>query len=178
MSEKPRSHPLFAGSAFVLFLGLIFVSNESFSQPQRLYERARARGTVRVIVSLREPFTPEGSLSSPAAQDQRRRISRTQDRILRRMAGHGATGQKRFHSIPFVGMEVDSVGLSALYSDPEVRGVEEDLPLPLLESASPWPKSPLGPSGAALDFPAPPLNLAASTALIQADLAWSRGYTG
>jgi subtilisin family serine protease len=126
---------------------------EKFLNFKMLSNKANSDGNVRVIVRLSEPFTPEGILSAPASiNTQRSAIAMRQDRLLSEMTGQKVSALKRFKYIPYIALETDSRGLSALYASNNVEGVYEDkLSSPLLPQSVP---------------------------LIQGNQAWNAGFTG
>lgn len=114
--------------------------------------KAQAQGTVRLIVRLAMPFEPEGRLSRQRASNQRARISRTQDSLLRRLGPANLTVRHRYRVVPQLALEVEAAALRQLLAAPEVASIAEDV------------------------AEEPALN--ASVPLIEADQAWATGYTG
>ncbi len=146
--------------ALLLVLGMLGSAVIAFSAlaqqpdvPKALLAKARARGSVRVIVGLDVDFQVEGALSSlQTVQDQRQRIARAQSAVVQQLASDPATVVARFRTIPYMAFEVDADGLLALAALPQVTSFEEDVPVPP--------------------------DLASATQVIGADVAWSKGYTG
>jgi len=100
-------------------------------------EALRETGTALVIVRVTPPsdlpggFVPEGSLKSqPAVDRQRAAIARHQDAVLSRVSQHHAAAAKKFHFIPFMGLEVDQAEFQALSASPEIDHIEQDIPVP------------------------------------------------
>ena len=120
-----------------------------------LFEKARQKKTVRVIVQLRTPFQPEGLLDSAKANDQRAAIAVQQADVVERLAQRfdiDKTVINRFETIPYFALAVDEAQLEALRADPDVAAIEEDVALsPTLYQSIP---------------------------LIEADVAHNLGYTG
>jgi len=117
-----------------------------------LEEKAQNNGTVRVIVGLRGDFKRESQLNAVQIADQRRSIAGTQETLLKSLPGYDAGSVKRFKFIPYLALEVNAGGLSALKASEAVISIQEDKQ-----------NRPL---------------LAESTALIGAQAAWASGFTG
>lgn len=107
-----------------------------------LYSTIQTRGTVRLIVRLRQTpdlphgFQPEGLLGKLDRDAQRAAIKRGQDSMLKRIPIRRTEKIKKFDHIPFMAMEVDEAEFLQLLNDPEVDLIEEDVPVPpsLLQS--------------------------------------------
>lgn len=120
--------------------------------PRELREKA-ARESVRVLVRLNVPFTPEGRLASvQQVRDQRQAVSHLQEGVLRRLEGENVRPHARYRFIPYMALVVDATALSRLASLPEVADIEEDV------------------------FERP--SLASSTAVIGSGVAWAYGLSG
>jgi subtilisin family serine protease len=92
--------------------------------PDEAVARARTRGSVRVIVKLDVPFSPEPALASAQAASQRASIAAAQGSVVGRLArSHRA---RRFAYIPYLAMEVDEADLRALASLPVVAEIRID----------------------------------------------------
>ena len=117
-----------------------------------LFTVAGQSGFVRIIVGLNTAFQPMGALPAPQAQGQITAIAQAQNGLLASLAGHNISNIKQFKHIPYMAMEVDTSALSSLVNNPNVTGIEEDIPVPP--------------------------TLAQSGPLIGADTAWASGYTG
>jgi hypothetical protein len=106
------------------------------AETERIYDqlitKAKAHGSVRVIVHLRmDTWKPEGDLpDTKAAEAQRDTISRLQTKLLKRMTSFAVTNIKLFKYVPHVAMKVDAAGLKDLMSNPDVSGISEDVALP------------------------------------------------
>lgn len=146
---------LFA-SVFISFLvsGIAFGANDrqEAKNYRALFSKTETHGTIKIIVRVDLPFTPERMLPEKDASAQRAGINGIQDQLLESLSKHNIRSIKRFRYIPYMAFEVDSKALTALFSSPLVVSVEEDVPLPLL--------------------------LNESVPLINADDAWNQGYTG
>lgn len=97
----------------------------------RLLPRAQANGSLRVIVRLAMPFTPEslhGSAYSIRAQQTR--IEQAQDAVLRSMSTTNSRIARLYRYVPFLAMEVDGAALWDLIVNPIVASVQEDVPVP------------------------------------------------
>ena len=94
---------------------------------QKLRERAREQGTVRIIARLNTPFITKGrSEDAGAIDDQRKEITRGQERALKRLEGHPFQNVKQFEHIPFMALELPEGSLALLEGDPQVADIEED----------------------------------------------------
>jgi subtilisin family serine protease len=93
--------------------------------PGEALSRARAQGTVRIILELNVPAAPQGLSGAARAAWQRSSIATTQAAVLGRLARPGR-GVKRFAFVPYLAMEVDEADLRALASQPEVQGIHVD----------------------------------------------------
>lgn len=92
-----------------------------------LLDKARKDGTVRLIVTLKVAFKPEGALAGArAVRRQRRSIEGAQRQLLRRLAGHNIDSIKRFETVPALALAADAAALLCIKSAPQVAGVEED----------------------------------------------------
>ncbi|CAH2029942.1 FG-GAP-like repeat-containing protein [Trichlorobacter ammonificans] len=113
---------------------------------EKLYGIAQTTGAVRVIVGFNAPpelpdgFMAEGTLGggykkNPAANQnaiaaQRASIQRIQDRILDRVSFKNKAKSKKFSSIPYMALEVDTADFQALLASPEVTHIQEDIAVP------------------------------------------------
>jgi subtilisin family serine protease len=126
---------------------------QSSPEAHTLIAKARANGTVPVIVGLRVAFQPEGRLADAASvQNQRAAIRVAQDALLTQMAAYHPQSVKKFDYIPFMAMWVDAAALTFLSTWRDVTSIEEDV--------------------------AVPPTLAESVPLIGAPTVWASGYTG
>ena len=118
--------------------------------PLDVLTEARARDSVRVIVSLDVPFRPEHSMTAAQEARQRAAIAAAGQGLLARLAG--GRFPRFFSTLPYLAIEVDAADLPVLAAAPEVASIELD----------------------ALARP----TLAQSTPLVGAVAAWAAGYTG
>jgi hypothetical protein len=120
---------------------------DAMTEEERLLASVRTKGTIRVIVSLNVPFTPEGQLSPEEVTKQRDAIAQAIDQLLIKLPQ--ATSVSRFEEVPFVFLSVDEEGLKVLLSDPNVKDVVEDrfIFFPNLEQSAPPTETNDGPSG-------------------------------
>jgi hypothetical protein len=83
---------------------------------------------VRVIVTLKVPFQPEGELSPAAVQAQRAAIKAAQDGVLAELARAGApaTGVTRFESTPGMALTTTPAGVQVLNASALVESVAPD----------------------------------------------------
>ncbi|MEK6875828.1 MAG: hypothetical protein AABX63_00335, partial [Nanoarchaeota archaeon] len=144
--------------SFLLFLSTLYpawaenISQDNQKKYENLILKAQSRGGVRIIVGVDVHFIPEGFLTSSQAQNQRDLIVQQQNALLNFLAAHNVTHIKRFKYSPYIAVEINEAGLTALVNNPNVVSIEEDvLSPPLLMNSIP---------------------------LIGADVAWNAGYTG
>jgi subtilisin family serine protease len=115
--------------------------------------KARTDGAVRVIVRLKQPFTPIGMLKGAAAQARTDSIAVSQAALADSLSGHNVGNVTNFKYTPQMAMTVDKTALDALVNSGQVQAIYEDVP----------------------DYPS--LNL--SVPLIGAPTVWDTyGYTG
>src|SRR5215510_3216245 len=96
--------------------------------PPGLLAKARESGSVRVIVGVRAPFTPEGRLqSADEVRGQRQGIADAQNAVVNRLEGFGPTNARRFEFIPYFAAELNPAALSYLASQSDVTSVQEDI---------------------------------------------------
>jgi len=118
-----------------------------------LDRKTRLDGTVSVIVKLRVAFRPEGGMRRMAEiRAQRELINQTRDLLVKGLNRHNPRSLKRFDSVPYVAVKVNTEGLEALRLSSDVIDIHED------ELVS--------------------LTLSESTPLVGAQAAWSNGFTG
>ncbi len=104
---------------------------------------ASRQGRVRVLVELRlesGAFLPEGRLGSAAGvQAQRDQIARVRDRVLARLTPGMGRVLRRFHTTPYIAVDVTPQGLAVLEAagSDVVRIVEDALLRPSLVSSVP-----------------------------------------
>jgi subtilisin family serine protease len=96
---------------------------------ESLYSKARSKGSVKVIVKVHAPFTPEVLLQAPDGHAQRASRLHIQDQIITELEskGHKPRRIHKYKYSPYIAMTVDSTTLDALLSSQNVIGVEEDI---------------------------------------------------
>jgi subtilisin family serine protease len=94
---------------------------------QSLLARAQQQGHVDVIVGLNIGFRAEGLLTEGQVSAQQTSIANAQAALISRLSAYRTTVYARYRTIPFVALKVDAAGLLALFSDPLVAGIEEDV---------------------------------------------------
>jgi subtilisin family serine protease len=101
-----------------------------------LIARAGQIGTVRLLVTLNVPFTPEGNLSNTQKQAQRNTIQQTQNALLSRMQGLKYELIANYRLFPITALNADQTALIFLANAPEVKNIEEDIPMAPDDAAS------------------------------------------
>jgi hypothetical protein len=104
---------------------------EEMQRYEDLLAKAKTHGSLHVIVHLKlDDWKPEGDLSrEQAVIAQRQAIAHLQAALLNRMAAFGVSDIKRFTFVPQIAMKVNAKGLQDLFSNPDVSGIWEDMPL-------------------------------------------------
>jgi uncharacterized repeat protein (TIGR02543 family) len=128
------------------------VASGLFDRGVALEQKAKLEGTVRVIVTLKVPFAPEGKLGTQAAAAQRSEIAMAQQVVERSVPRREQAKVHSYETIPFMAMELDTEQLESVMSSPNVVDVREDLKLKT--------------------------TLDQSVPFIRADENWTSGYTG
>jgi subtilisin len=93
-----------------------------------LIARAGSIGTVRLMLTLNMPFTPEGRLSASQKQSQRASIKRAQNALLSRLQGMKYDLIATYDLFPVVALNADQTTLIFLANAPEVQHIQEDIP--------------------------------------------------
>ena len=141
--------PVQALSANTSFLGLKIDS----AMYHHLQAQAEENGSVRLLVQLETPFNAESmALDGAAAFEQRMQISFAQNQVTQALAGTNAEVLHNYTYIPYNLVEADAAALDVLLSLPYVHSVHEDR----LSKT----------------------DLRHSIEMINADDAWTSGYTG
>ncbi len=105
----------------------ITIKKNNSTSYRDLLSKAQSQGSVRVIVKLKMPFTPEGELSSPSqVASQRAQIKSAQTELLNSLSNYNIKGVKRFETIPYISMEVDAQTLCVSVSHPLVESIHEN----------------------------------------------------
>jgi len=105
-----------------------------------LSQKALIEGSVRVIVHLAVPMTPEGLLtSSTAVQAQRQGIANAQNAVLGALTGSSYRMVHRYDTLPFLALELGPGALAVLNTlGSVITRVEEDkLLAPMLPESVP-----------------------------------------
>jgi cysteine-rich repeat protein len=132
--------------ALVIFvLVATLVSGAGTATAGRVADSVRAQlqrhGRARVIVELAVALPETGR------RDREVAIEAEQHALIQRLAGTGARVTRQFRSVPFIAMEVDGVGLSALERARGVVQIQDDAivpptlfdTVPLIGADSVWP---------------------------------------
>ena len=115
--------------------------NEEKVTSQGGYSHVRAKsqnnGSVKVIVKVRAPFTPESMLQEKDMHEQRNGTARVQEQVISELGnkGHKLGRVYKYKYTPHIAMTVDTDTLDALLSSPDVISVEEDM---LVSSTLNW----------------------------------------
>ncbi len=121
--------------------------------PNELRDRVGRAGRIRVIVELNIAggHVPEGRLANAVSRlAQRQRLSAQQTRVLSGLPPAAHRVIRRFETVPYIALEVDSRALAALDSQPDVLRVMDDAMVrPFLAESAP---------------------------IVQSDQAWDTGY--
>ena len=96
-----------------------------------LLDEVARKGEVPLIVRLQSGFSPEAGLDLAGAAQQRQGIQARQAGLLAELSGRRVENVKRFETVPFVAMTVDSDGLADILASPHVAGVQLDVPVRL-----------------------------------------------
>lgn len=81
------------------------------------------RGAVRVILRLDHPGFQGAAGVDQALRDD---LSGKQDRIISKFGKDTAGTIRKYHSLPYLALEVDQEGLEEILDDPDVTGILED----------------------------------------------------
>jgi len=98
-----------------------------------LQSKSQNNGSVKVIVKVRAPFTPESLLQEKDMHEQRAGTLRIQEQVISELEnkGHKPGRVYKYKYTPYIAMTVDSTTLDALLSSTDVISVEEDILVPL-----------------------------------------------
>ncbi len=103
------------------------ISNELSTRIQTLQNTATTQGRVRVIIQLSATYQNESQLKTPSAvQSQRSAIQRAQSNVLNTLPTLDANHSKRFDTIPFMALSLDSSALNQLLNAPGVVDIQPD----------------------------------------------------
>ncbi len=120
--------------------------------PPEVWEKAKTKGVVRVIVELNLPTKPVGTLSKEEVLAQQQAIAGAQNELLAELSGTKHRVTARFKYSPGLALEVGTDGLAVLERSAHVVKVTEER------------------VGGAL--------LQDSVPLVEADQAWAAGFDG
>jgi subtilisin family serine protease len=97
-----------------------------------LHSQAQNKGSVKIIVRISAPFTPESRLQERDKHSQRADTARVQNQVVTELESKGYKPGRvhRYKYTPYMAMTVDSETFDALLSSPDVISVEEDIPVP------------------------------------------------
>jgi len=120
----------------------------------RIWTKAKAQGTIELIVGLKLPYRPPGRLTAAERLAERKLIAEKQSALILELAGFKYTVLDQYDSLPIIFLELEPAALAILERSDLVTGVEENT----------FDK----------------LNLGQSVPIVGAPLAWSfgTGYDG
>ena len=97
-----------------------------------LHSKSQIKGSVKIIIKVRAPFTPESLLQEKDMHEQRAATMRIQDQVITELTskGHKPGRVHKYKYVPYIAMTVDGAALDALLSSPDVISIEEDIPVP------------------------------------------------
>ncbi len=92
---------------------------------------AAKNGTVRILVEVNAPFTPDVDLKAETAEGQRAYIAVMQDELLRglKRAGKSPVKSYKYMFTPYLAMTVDAAALDAILESTAAVSVQEDISL-------------------------------------------------
>jgi hypothetical protein len=94
--------------------------------PAEALTRARAQGTVRILLRLNVPVAPEASVGAARALSQRASIAAAQSTVLSRLGRAAFVPARRFAFVPYLALEADEADLRSLAALPEVQEIRLD----------------------------------------------------
>jgi len=94
----------------------------------KLLDKAKSNGQVRIIVGFDVDFTPEGYLAAQEKMNQRANIRNAQNSVLDNMASNQPNNFQKFDYIPFMAMTVNENALKHLISSSQITSIEENAP--------------------------------------------------
>ena len=94
--------------------------------PKRIWDTARAEGSVRVLIALDVPWKPHPDLNSPEVRQQKIDIAAAQDQLLAELSGTNYKVIGRWEFTPGMALQVDSSVLPTLEKSKIVKSVTED----------------------------------------------------
>ena len=90
--------------------------------------KAETNGSVRLIVTLSEPFKAMGQMAVNEAEQHVSRISQAQADLHVSLAGHTVSHVTNYQYVPQIALTVDRAALDALVAHPSVSAIHEDIP--------------------------------------------------
>lgn len=105
-----------------------------------LVSKSQDSGTVKIIVRVKAPFTPEPSMHAQDLHEQRALTMGIQEQVLEelRAKGHRPGPVYAYKYTPYMAMTVDTETLASLLSSPYTVSIEEDIFLyPMLDWSVP-----------------------------------------
>jgi hypothetical protein len=116
----------FVGLAILLLLACARVGFSQQSKvPPEIWQKAKTKGMVQVMVQLNVPWQAEGNLSKEAVLAQRKAIAAAQDKLLSELAGTQHSVRRRFDSVRGLSLDVGPDALAVLERSPRVVNVTE-----------------------------------------------------
>ncbi|HEY3276423.1 MAG TPA: S8 family serine peptidase [Syntrophorhabdaceae bacterium] len=103
-----------------------FASPEAYT---RLAAKAASAGSVRTLVRIEAPFTPELSLSQTEMNSQRAAMAAAQKSLISELEGMGIKTAEsyRYKYVPYILLRADKTALAALAASSRVAAIEEDV---------------------------------------------------
>jgi hypothetical protein len=98
------------------------------SVPAELFKEVARTGTVLVLVGLKAPWSPEGSLNANLVTAQREAIAAAQNYLLTELAATKYRITRRYDKIPGIALEVGLDALNVLSRSAAVTNVLPDRP--------------------------------------------------
>lgn len=103
-------------------------ASPSDTVPPELFKEAASGGTVLVLVGLKAPWSPEGSLNKNLVLAQREAIAAAQNYLLTELADTHYRITRRYQRIPGIALEVGLDALQVLAHSAAVTNVLQDRP--------------------------------------------------
>lgn len=96
------------------------------SSAQNLLDKVQVKNKVPVIIKLNMAAQAEGKLSAIATAEQRQKIHSSQTALLKKLSKFKPDKIRQFRYLPFISLELDAAGLTAVMSDPGIAAIYED----------------------------------------------------
>ena len=94
------------------------------TKQQKLIDKAKANGSIKVIIKLKTDFNP--NLSKEKQVNQRANIKAAQNSLMNSLSSDGITSPHNFKHSPLISMDVNSNSLNELLSSSFVESVSEN----------------------------------------------------